>query len=64
MRKYAKYIYKSPKTVLQRLTGKDLEAAAMQAKKTVGGMDMWTPAYIKFLSRDAFDGLATMLNMI
>ena len=25
---------------------------------------MWTPADIKFLSRDAFDELATMVNMI
>ena len=25
---------------------------------------MWTPADIKFLSRDAFDELAVMLNMI
>jgi hypothetical protein len=47
MTKYAKYIYKAPKAALQRLTGKDLEHAAMQAKNTAGGMDMWTPADIK-----------------
>ena len=64
MARYAKYIYKAPKATLERLTGRDLEQAAMHAKDTAGGMDMWTPADFKFLSEKAFDELATLLNMI
>ena len=64
MKKYSKYIYEAPESKMQRITGKDLEDAAMHVKNTAGGMDMWTPADFKFLSRGAFDELAVMLNMV
>ena len=49
---------------MEPLTGQDLEQVARHAKETAGGMDMWTPADFKFLSRGAFGELATFLNMV
>ena len=61
---YAKYIYKAPKASMEPLAGQDLEQVAKHAEETAGGMDMWTPAYFKFLPRAAIDELARLLNMI
>ena len=40
MKQYGKYIYEAPEANMQRITGKDLEDAAMHVENTAGGMDL------------------------
>ena len=49
---------------VDRLTGADLRTTCLAANASCGGMDFWTPTDFAMLSDEAFELLATLLNLI
>jgi hypothetical protein len=64
LKNYGEYLHEAKQATVERLTGRDLEEAARDAKETAAGPDQWAPADFKLLSPKAFEALATMLNLI
>ena len=55
MKKYERYIYRAGKTMqVKPLTGEDIKRVSINPKKTVAGLDHWTPEDFGMLSDEAY----------
>ena len=64
LNKYQEQIFKSEEVELEDITAEQLKESCVGARKSVGGLDNWTPADFALLSDGAFQQLANMLNKI
>ena len=62
--KYSDKIYLAPEFQIDDIKAADVRTACTTGKKSMGGLDQWTPADFGLLPDKAYEWLATLLNAI
>ena len=62
MRDYDPYIFKMSNADIMKINGGEVEEAARAARETAAGMDQWSPADLKMLSKRAYAKLADLMG--
>ena len=64
MHNYKQYIFEGKEAEMEDITAEDVYEEIRNLKETAGGMDQWTPACLKLLTKEACRRLAQMFNAI